>query len=141
MSVQAGESGRYVRYLYNVAECHVLGLAWFFTFYLAKKRHEEAWIILDDPAQEMDQPSFRELVRFWETLLRLHQRRTRPYTMIVALHQEERALDVARATNGKLYMLGWKSRQQGTGESPSVKKVVLLASGFYPLKPETVFAT
>ena len=141
LSVQAGESGRYVRYLYNVAECHVLGLAWFFTFYLAKKRHEEAWIILDDPAQEMDQPSFRELVRFWETLLRLHQRRTRPYTMIVALHQEERALDVARATNGKLYMLGWKSRQQGTGESPSVKKVVLLASGFYPLKPETVFAT
>jgi len=141
LSVQAGESGRHVRYLYNAAECHVLGLAWFFTHYLAKKRFEEAWMLLDDPAQEMDQPSFRELVRFWETLLRLHQRRKRPYTMIIALHQEDRALDVARATNGKLFMLGWKSHQQGAGESPSVKKVVMLAEGFYPLKPGTMFVS
>lgn len=140
LSVQT-ENGRYVRYLYNVAERHVLGLAWFFTYYLAKKRFEDAWILLDDPAQEMDQPSFRELVRFWETLLRLHQKKERSFVMIIALHQEERALDTARATNGKLYMLGWKSSQQDSSESPSVKKVVLLAPGFHPLKPEKMFTS
>lgn len=139
MSVQTEKSGRYIRYLYNMAERHVLGLAWFFTYYLAKKRFEEAWMLLDDPAQEMDQPSFRELVRFWETLLRLHQKMERSFTMIVTLHQEERALDSARATNGKLYMLGWKNSQQDSSEAPSIKKIVLLAPGFYPLKPEAIF--
>ena len=135
LSIQAGKSGRFVRYLYNAAERHVLGLAWFFTYYLAKRRFEEAWILLDDPAQEMDQPSFRELVRFWETLLRLHKKASRPFTMIIALHQEERALDATRATNGRLYILGWQREQ----DRPSVKKVVLLAPGFHPLKPEKIF--
>lgn len=140
LSVQTSERGRYVRYLYNAAERHVLGLAWFFTNYIAKKRFEEAWMLLDDPAQEMDQPSFRELVRFWETLLRIHQRKARPFTMIVALHQEERALDATRATNGQLYILGWQKEQQDASAQPSVKKVVLLAPGYHPLKPEKMFS-
>ncbi|MDZ7656155.1 MAG: hypothetical protein U0997_09445 [Sulfurimicrobium sp.] len=140
LSVQTSESGRYVRYLYNAAERHVLGLAWFFTYYLAKKRFEEAWMLLDDPAQEMDQPSFRELVRLWETLLRIHQRKGRSLTMIVALHQEERALDATRATNGQLYILGWQKEQQDTNTQSSVKRVVLLAPGFHPLKPEKMFS-
>jgi hypothetical protein len=140
LSVQTVEKGRYIRYIYNAAERHVLGLAWFFTYYLAKRRFEEAWMLLDDPAQEMDQPSFRELVRLWETLLRIHQRRGRPFTMIVALHQEERALDATRATNGRLYIFGWKKEQQDTSPQASVKKVVLLAPGFHPLKPEKMFS-
>ncbi len=140
LSVQAGKKGRYIRYIYNSAERHVLGLAWFFTYYLAKRRFEEAWMLLDDPAQEMDQPSFRELVRLWETLLRIHQRKGRPFTMIVALHQEERALDATRATNGRLYILGWNKEQQDTSTQTSVKKVVLLAPGFHPLKPEKMFS-
>lgn len=140
LSVQASNSGRYVRYLYNAAERHVLGLAWFFTFYLSKKRFQEAWMLLDDPAQEMDQPSFRELVRLWETLLRIHQRKKRPLTMIVALHQEERALDATRATNGQLYILGWQKEQQDANAQSSVKRVVLLAPGFHPLKPEKMFS-
>ena len=140
LSVQVGDSNRYVRYLYNAAERHVLGLAWFFTYYFAKKRFQEAWMLLDDPAQEMDQPSFRELVRLWETLLRIHQRKQRPFTMIVALHQEERALDATRATNGQLYILGWQREQQETNTQSSVKKVVLLAPGFHPLKPEKMFS-
>jgi hypothetical protein len=139
MSVQTKERGRHIRYVYNAAERHVLGLAWFFTYYLARRRFEEAWILLDDPAQEMDQPSFRELVRFWETLLRLHQKRENDFTMIVTLHQEERALDTARATNGKLYILGWKNSQEDTGERPSIKKVVMLAPGFHPVIPDRVF--
>lgn len=140
LSVQTDKSGRYIRYIYNAAERHVLGLAWFFTYYLAKKRFEEAWMLLDDPAQEMDQPSFRELVRLWETLLRIHQRKGRPFTMIVALHQEERALDATRATNGQLYILGWQKEQKDTNIQSSVKKVVLLAPGFHPLKPEKMFS-
>jgi hypothetical protein len=140
LSVQAGEKGQYIRYLYNAAERHVLGLAWFFTYYVAKRRFEEAWMLLDDPAQEMDQPSFRELVRLWETLLRIHQRKNRPFTMIVALHQEERALDATRATNGQLYILGWQQEKQETDTQSSVKRVVLLAPGFHPLKPDKMFS-
>lgn len=139
LSVQASGSGRYVRYLYNAAERHVLGLAWFYTYYLAKRRFEEGWMLLDDPAQEMDQPSYRELVRLWETLLRLHQKKQRPLMMIVALHQEERALDATRATNGQLYILGWQKNQQNTNAQSSVKRVVLLVPGFHPLKPEKMF--
>lgn len=140
LSVQAGDNGQFLRYLYNAAERHVLGLAWFFTYYLAKRRFEEAWMLLDDPAQEMDQPSFRELVRLWETLLRIHQRKDRSFTMIVALHQEERALDATRATNGQLYILGWQKEQKDTNSQSSVKRVVLLAPGFHPLKPEKMFS-
>ena len=140
LSVQASESGRYIRYIYNAAERHVLGLAWFFTYYLSKRRFEEAWMLLDDPAQEMDQPSFRELVRFWETLLRIHQKKGYPFTMIIALHQEERALDATRATNGQLYLLGWRKEQQDSNTQTSVKKVVLLAPGYHPLKPEKMFS-
>lgn len=139
LSVQIKESELFVRYIYNAAERHVLGLAWFFTYFLAKRRFEEAWIMVDDPAQEMDQPSFRELVRFWETLLRLHRRKSRPLTLIAALHQEERALDAARATNGRLYVLGWQRTQDDSSSRPSVKKVVLLAPGFHPLKAERMF--
>jgi len=139
LSVNVGESRRYIRYVYNSAERHLLGLAWFFTFYLAKRRFDESWVLLDDPAQEMDQPSFRELVRLWETLLRLHQRMDRPFTLITALHQEDRALDAARATDGKMYILGWQGKQEDTSDRPSVKKVVLLAPGYHPLKSDSVF--
>jgi len=139
LSVQVGDRGRHIRYIYNAAERHVLGLAWFFTYYLSKRRYDEAWVLLDDPAHEMDQSSFRELVRLWETLLRLHQRKDIPLTIITALHQEERALDAARATNGKLYILGWQNRQEDTSNQPSVKKTVLLAPGYHPLKPEALF--
>ena len=140
LSVQLGQSGRYIRYIFNAAERHVLGISWFFTYYLARRRFEEAWILLDDPAQEMDQPSFRELARFWETLLRLHHRNGHPLTMIIALHQEERALDAARATDGKLYILGWQKNQEDTSNRPSVKKIVLLAPGYHPLKPGKMFS-
>ncbi len=141
LSVQADNKNQYIRYLYNAAERHVLGLAWFFTYYFAKRRFDEAWLLLDDPAQEMDQPSFRELVRLWETMLRIHERKERPITLIVAFHQEERALDATRATNGQLYTLGWKKVQNEKDTHTSVKRVVLLAPGFHPLKPENVFSS
>ena len=98
-------------------------------------------MLLDDPAQEMDQPSFRELIRFVETLLRLQRRTKRSFSMILCFHQEERALDAARGTDGKIYMLGWDQSQQDRNEAPSIKKVILLAPGFYPLTPDGVFKT
>jgi hypothetical protein len=140
LTVQSGKSGRNIRYLYNSAECHVLGLAWFFTYYIARRRFEESWMLLDDPAQEMDQASFREFARFLETLLRLHRKMDRSFSIIVAFHQEERALDVARATNGKLHILGWRNTQHDANELQSIKKVVLLAPGYHPLKPEGILS-
>lgn len=139
LSIQLERDNLLIRYIYNAAERHVLGLAWFFTYYLARRRFEEAWMLLDDAAQEMDEPSFRELIRFIETLLRIHQRKADPFTLVVTLHQEDRAVDAARATNGKLYLLGWQRTQDDSGEQSSVKQVVLLAPGFHPLKPEMMF--
>lgn len=139
LSLEGEDDGKLVRYIYNAAEKHALGLAWFFTNYFAKKRFKESWLLLDDPAQEMDQPSFRELIRLWETLLRLQTVKGNPLTLIVALHQEDRALNAARATNGKLYVLGWKKKQDDKNLHSSVKKVVLLAPGFHPQKPDTLF--
>ena len=98
-------------------------------------------MLLDDPAQEMDQPSFRELIRFVETLLRLQRRAKRSFSMILCFHQEERALDAARGTDGKIYMLGWEQSQQDLKEAPGIRKVTLLAPGFHPLTPESLFAT
>ena len=63
----------------------------------------------------------------------------RPFTLITALHQEDRALDAARATDGKMYILGWQGKQEDTSSQPSVKKVVLLAPGYHPLKSESIF--
>jgi len=139
LSVRLKDSELLTRYVYNAAELHVLGLAWFFTYFLAKRRFAEGWMVLDDAAQEMDQPSFRELMRFCETLLRLARRGSIPLTMVLGLHQEDRALAAARATNARLYMLGWQKRQDDSAEPSSVRKMVLLAPGFHPLKPGAMF--
>lgn len=48
--------------------------------------------------------------------------------------------EVTGATNGQLYILGWQKEQRETGSQSSVKKVVLLASGYHPLKPEKMFS-
>ena len=138
LSVHLENTDLLIRYIYNAAERHVLGLSWFFTYYLARRRFEEGWMLLDDPAQEMDQPSFRELLRFLETLLRLARRKSQPLTLILGLHQEERALDAARASSGRMYVLGWQTKQDDSKDQSTIKKVVLLAPGFHPLKPEVM---
>lgn len=140
LTLEAGESGRLARYLYNAAELHTLGLAWFFTLHLARRRFEHAWIAMDDPAQDMDQTSFRELTRFWATWLRLHRRNRLPHTLLIALHQEERALEAARATNAELYLLGWRSEQTGEGPAgPGMRKMVQLTPGYFPRTPAGLF--
>ena len=89
---------------------------------------------MDDPAQDFDQTSFRELCRFMETIMRLHKVYGLPLTLIVMLHQEDRALAVARATGVLLNVFDWAKEQR-----PSLKTVALLGEGFGPPKPIEFF--
>ncbi len=106
-SVRMGE--RYARHLLNEAEAHTLGVAWLIQRHLTSGRFRCALLALDDPAQEMDQPAFRDLCRLLETLLRLHRVHRRPLSVLVLLHQDDRALDLARATDATLLRLGWST--------------------------------
>lgn len=94
-------------HILNGAEIHNLGLAWFFTKYLTQGRFTHSFIVLDDPSDAMDQTTFRDLCRFLETLLRLHRVWSLPLSLVVMLHEDQRALDVARATGAVLYQLKW----------------------------------
>ncbi|MCK9491001.1 MAG: ATP-binding protein [Sulfurimonas sp.] len=98
---------RLAHYILNGAEIHVLGLAWFFTRYLTFGRFQHAAIVLDDPAQEMDQHTFKDLCRFFEILVRLHRVKKIPLSFVVMLHQDERAVELVRMLNGWLHQLRW----------------------------------
>lgn len=112
-----------------------MGLAWFFASYIIKGRFKHPLICMDDPAQEMDQITYRELCRLWETLLRLHKFHDRSLTLIIMLNQEGRALDAARATNGTLNILGWGGLYQEK-EEHRLEKIKLLGDKAYYRKPD-----
>lgn len=128
--------GRLARYILNQAEIHTLGLAWFFARYLTRGRFFHACIVMDDPAHELDQTSFRDLCRLWETTMRLHRVYRRPLKLIVMLNQESRAVEAARATGAILSVLGWEREQ----ESQSVRRISVIGEGFHAPQPATVFA-
>ena len=113
---------RLARYIFNQAEVQTLGLAWFFTRYLTDGRFSHACIVLDDPAQELDQTSFRDLCRLWETWVRLHRVYARPLRFLIMLNQESRALDAARATGGLLAVLGWSREQEESVETVNLRE-------------------
>lgn len=100
---------RLAYYILNGAEIHVLGLAWFFTRYLTFGRFQHTAIVLDDPAQEMDQHTFKDLCRFFEILMRLHRVKNIPLSFVVMLHQDERAVELVRMLNGWLHQLRWNN--------------------------------
>lgn len=108
---------RLARHLLNCAELHTLGLAWTFTRHLLHGRFRHAWLLLDDPGHAMDQASFHSLSRFLATLSRLHGRGQHDFTLLVLLHQQQRALDLARMMDSGLYLLGWAPRQQEQAEA------------------------
>jgi hypothetical protein len=105
--------GRLARYILNQSETHILGLGWFFTRYLANGRFFHPCMIMDDPAHEMDESTFRDLCRLWETLVRLHRVYELPLKLVILLNQESRAIEAARATGGVLMFLGWTPVQEG----------------------------
>jgi energy-coupling factor transporter ATP-binding protein EcfA2 len=126
---------RLARYILNQAEIHTLGLAWFFTRHLTRGRFFQACIVMDDPAHELDQTSFRDLCRLWETLMRLHRVYNRPLKLIVMLNQESRAVEAARATGAILSVLGWEREQD-----QSVRATSVVGEGFHAPQPASVFA-
>ncbi len=126
--------GRLARYILNQAELHVLGLAWFFARYLTHGRFHHSALVMDDPAHELDQTSFRELCRLWETLIRLHRVYRLPLTLVVLLNQESRAVEAARATGGILSVLGWARAQDEPVQATNV-----IGTGFYPPHPAMLF--
>ena len=128
--------GRLARYILNQAEIHTLGLAWFFTRHLTRGRFFHACIVMDDPAHELDQTSFRDLCRLWETIMRLHRVYRRPLKLIVMLNQESRAVEAARATGAILSVLGWEREQ----ENQSVRSISVIGEGFHAPQPATMFA-
>ncbi len=128
-------NGRLVRYILNQSEIHVLGLAWFFSRYLTHGRFHHACLVLDDPAQEMDQTTYREFCRLLETWSRLHRVYERPLKLVILMNQENRALDVARATGGVTHLLGWVPEQKN-----SVSTLNVLAPGFFAPRPSRLFA-
>ncbi len=107
-------SNRLARHILNQAEVHALGLAWFLSRHFTEGRFSHACLIMDDPAQEMDETSFRELCRFWQTILRLHRLWKRPLRLVITLGQESRAVQAARTTGGRLWTLGWTPEQKGS---------------------------
>ncbi len=124
---------RLVRYILNQSEMHTLGIAWFFTRYLAHNRFFNACIVMDDAAQELDQTSFRDLCRLWETMVRLHRVYDKPLKLIIMLNQENRAIEAARATDGILSILGWSQDQK------KINAIDVVGDGFYPPQPESLF--
>lgn len=127
--------GRLARYILNQAEIHTLGLAWFFARYLTRGRFFHTCIVMDDPAHELDQTSFRDLCRLWETTMRLHRVYCHPLKLIVMLNQESRAVEAARATGAILSVLGWKREQ----ENQSVRSISVIGDGFHTPQPDTIF--
>lgn len=67
----AGDRQPLARYILNQSETHILGLAWFLLRYVTSCRFKSNMMVLDDPAQEMDQPTFRGLCRLLGKILRL----------------------------------------------------------------------
>lgn len=120
------------KYFYNQAERHIMGLAWFFTRYLTHGRFHREFMVLDDPAQEMDQTTFRSFSRFAQALLRLHSKQNVPAQLVFFLHQEERALDMARATLGRFIMLAWQLKNNGMND---MREIRLVTDGFNPQTP------
>jgi hypothetical protein len=125
---------RLARYILNESEIHILGLAWFFARYVTFGRFYQAVMVMDDPAQELDQTSFRDLCRLWETWVRLHRVYERPLTLVLLLNQESRALDAARATDGLLALFGWTREQKD-----SIRAISVVGEGFYPPEPMRLF--
>ena len=71
----------------------------------------------------------------WENeIVRLRQRSGFSEELVLFLHQEDRALDAARATRGVVDLLGWAPEQQGP-----LRELELFAPGAVPAGPQGWF--
>jgi hypothetical protein len=116
------------RYFFNTSENHILGLAWFFIRYATDGRFEGSFLVLDDPAQEMDQTTYSSFARFIGAFARVHRTRGIPITLLVLMHQEERALELARSTDALIHILSWSPMQGDEGSAP-IRRMKLTQQG------------
>lgn len=133
--LEAPDGERLARHLLNDAQRGTLGLAWTFCQHLVRARFRHAWMLLDDPAQAMDQPAFRALCRFLATLLSLYDHAGQAFTLVLLLNQEDRAVDAARETGQGLILLGWTGRQ----EDAAVQRVAIFGEGVRSPQPGDLF--
>jgi hypothetical protein len=131
-----GAESRLARHLLNDAQRDTLGLAWTFCRHLLQGRFQHAWLLLDDPAADMDQPAFRALCRFLASLQSLYEAQGRPFTLVLLLNQEDRAVDAARETGQGLILLGWTGRQ----EDATLHRVGIFGEEVRSPQPEDLFA-
>jgi hypothetical protein len=128
VAVAHGSKRILARYFYNLSECNVLGLSWFFLRYFTSGRFNHSFLVLDDPAQEMDQTTFAGLARFLGRLIRMHRSCGKRLTLLVLLNQEERALELARTCAALVHTLPWV-RVQGTVAQGNPRRLMLLQEG------------
>lgn len=57
LKIKIGKDAKapFARYILNQAEVHIMGLAWFFARHMTYGRFRHSCLVMDDPAQEMDQ--------------------------------------------------------------------------------------
>ena len=77
----------------------------------------------------MDQVTFRRFVRFLQSFVRAHHRLDKPLPLqlVVLLHQEDRALELARAISkdGEVTMLSWAREMRTSGSYTTVGSLKL----------------
>ncbi len=129
------ESAPLARHILNTAEVNVLGLAWFFVRFITFGRFTLPMMVLDDPAQQMDQTTYRDLCRLLETIVRIHREKRSQLSLVVLFHQEDRALDAARALNATLSVLSWAETQSAR----SIRRIKVFGDTL-PLTPAAVLA-
>lgn len=83
---------------------------------------------------EMDQTTFRSFTRLIQTFCRLHERYEHPLTLVLLLHQEDRALDAARATNHQVTALKWAKEIN----SSAVEHLILISPEFRAPLPKAL---
>jgi hypothetical protein len=126
---------RLARHLLNQAQVDTLGLAWTFCQHLARGRFRHAWLLLDDPARDLDSAAHRAFCRFLAAFLGLHEAAGLPLTLVLLMGQEDRAQDAARETGQDLWLLGWSNRQ----EQDALKRVRLFGDGTRSAQPEDLW--
>lgn len=72
--------------------------------------------------------STRTFSRFLQILTGMHRKHNRPFSLLIFLHQEDRALDAARAMDAVLDVLGWEKELSSSDNHNHVMSEIKLVS-------------
>lgn len=123
-------SGKKALYIINTAEMNIIGISWLITRYILNGRWKYKFLVIDDPAQGMDEVSFGEFCRFMYTFLYLHQSNSIPLSLVLFLRQQEYSINAAKALYGVIHQLGWDDQS-----TPKLLKTMLLENGKLEITP------